>query len=83
MKAQADARSVRLPLALHVARPYAQAMPRGPERIVLRYFDCLGRAQPLRNALVDAGVTFDDRGLGRSLNSKAALRMAVSVLEGN
>lgn len=31
-----------------------------PARIVLRYFDCLGRAQPLRNALVDAGVTFDD-----------------------
>jgi hypothetical protein len=35
-------------------------MTRAPDRIVLRYFDCLGRAQPLRNALVDAGVAFDD-----------------------
>jgi glutathione S-transferase len=35
-------------------------MTRTPDRIVLRYFDCLGRAQPLRNALVDAGVAFDD-----------------------
>lgn len=28
--------------------------------IVLRYFECLGRAQPLRHALIDAGVAFDD-----------------------
>jgi glutathione S-transferase len=35
-------------------------MIRAPTRIVLRYFDCVGRAQPLRNALVDAGVAFDD-----------------------
>lgn len=28
--------------------------------IVLRYFQCLGRAQPLRHALIDAGVAFDD-----------------------
>lgn len=28
--------------------------------VILRYFDCLGRAQPLRHALIDAGVLFDD-----------------------
>jgi glutathione S-transferase len=28
--------------------------------VILRYFDCLGRAQPLRHALIDAGVAFDD-----------------------
>lgn len=28
--------------------------------IVLRYFQCLGRAQPLRHALIDAGLAFDD-----------------------
>src|SRR5687768_17094986 len=28
--------------------------------VVLRYFECLGRAQPLRHALIDAGVAFDD-----------------------
>jgi glutathione S-transferase len=28
--------------------------------IVLRYFSVLGRAQPLRHALTDAGVTFED-----------------------
>jgi hypothetical protein len=28
--------------------------------VVLRYFQCLGRAQPLRHALIDAGVAFED-----------------------
>lgn len=28
--------------------------------VVLRYFDAQGRAQPLRNALSDAGISFDD-----------------------
>jgi glutathione S-transferase len=32
-----------------------------PDRVLLRYFDCLGRAQPIRNALVDAGVAFEDQ----------------------
>jgi glutathione S-transferase len=32
-----------------------------PDRVVLRYFDCLGRAQPIRNALVDVGVAFEDQ----------------------
>ena len=31
------------------------------ERVLLRYFDCLGRAQPIRNVLVDAGVAFEDQ----------------------
>jgi glutathione S-transferase len=34
-----------------------------PERVLLRYFDCLGRAQPIRNALVDAGIAFADQRL--------------------
>src|SRR4051812_5834704 len=29
-------------------------------RVTLRYFPIVGRAQPLRHALVDAGVAFDD-----------------------
>lgn len=28
--------------------------------VVLRYFDCLGRAQPLRHALADAAAAFED-----------------------
>ena len=28
--------------------------------VTLRYFDCVGRAQPLRHALTVAGVSFDD-----------------------
>ncbi len=34
-----------------------------PDRVLLRYFDCLGRTQPLRNALVDAGIAFEDQRL--------------------
>jgi glutathione S-transferase len=29
--------------------------------VVLRYFPIVGRAQPLRHALADAGITFEDR----------------------
>jgi glutathione S-transferase len=29
-------------------------------QVILRYFSCRGRAQPLRDALSDAGVAFDD-----------------------
>jgi len=31
-----------------------------PETVLLRYFDCRGRAQPLRDVLIDAGVEFQD-----------------------
>jgi glutathione S-transferase len=31
------------------------------DQVLLRYFDCLGRAQPIRNALVDAGIAFEDQ----------------------
>jgi len=34
-----------------------------PDRVLLRYFDCCGRAQPIRNALVDAGIAFEDQRL--------------------
>ena len=46
------------PLVRRARRPYSPLMP---DRVVLRYFDCLGRAQPIRNALVDAGVAFEDQ----------------------
>ena len=48
------------PLAGRGPRPYAPLMP---DRVFLRYFDCLGRAQPLRSALVDAGIAFEDQRL--------------------
>ncbi len=35
-----------------------------PEAVSLRYFDCRGRAQPLRDVLIDAGVEFQDDRVG-------------------
>ena len=34
-----------------------------PARLILRYFDCRGRAQALRDVLIDAGVDFRDERL--------------------
>ena len=47
-----------------------------PDRVLLRYFDCLGRAQPLRNALVDAGVTFEDQRIAVGLSWRALKEQA-------
>jgi glutathione S-transferase len=47
-----------------------------PERVLLRYFDCLGRAQPLRNALVDAGVTFEDQRIAIGVSWRALKEQA-------
>src|ERR1700733_4925079 len=62
------------PLAGRAPRPYSPLMP---DRVLLRYFDCLGRTQPLRNALVDAGIAFEDQRLAvgpswRALKEQAA-----------
>ncbi len=34
-----------------------------PAPLILRYFDCRGRAQALRDVLIDAGVDFRDERL--------------------
>src|SRR5579864_8894928 len=47
------------------------------DRVLLRYFDCLGRAQPIRNALIDAGIAFEDRRVAISPSWRTLKEQAV------
>ena len=58
-------------------------------RVVLRYFDCRGRAEPLRHLLRDRGIAFEDvrepidasfisRELGLSLDGRALARVVAA-----